>query len=271
MAAVLPSLSKDMKITTWNVNSVNARLDHLKKLIKYKKSDIYFLQELKCLNDFFPTNEIEKLGYHCYVNGQKAWNGVAILSKKKLDIINNKIPTFDKDQQSRFIETEIKIPNLKKKVRLICIYLPNGNPIDTEKFDYKIEWMKKFNKYILSLYKKDIPIIIGGDFNVIPTDDDVYSPENFKNDACAHPKTREQFRVLINYGFTDIIKNFQKGKTNWTFWGYRGGGWQKGNGLRIDHFLVTPEISDLIIKTSIDREPRSWEKASDHTPVVLEI
>ena len=115
------------------------------------------------------------------------------------------------------------------------------------------------------------PLIIGGDFNVIPTDEDVYSPENFKNDACAHPKTREQFRILTNAGLTDTVKYFVEGKTNWTFWGYRGGGWQKGNGLRIDHFLTSPEITDIIKSVKIDRIPRGWEKASDHTPVILEI
>ena len=260
-----------MKIATWNVNSVNARIEHLVKFIKKDQSDIYLIQELKCINESFPYPEIEKLGYISYVEGQKAWNGVAILSKKKLKILNRKLPTFVDDVQSRFLETEIKINKIKKPIKLFCIYLPNGNPIETEKFDYKIKWMKKFNEYIFNLYEKNNPIIIGGDFNVIPTDDDVYSPENFKNDACAHPKTREQYRILINKGFTDTVKFFLDGKTNWTFWGYRGGGWQKGNGLRIDHFLTTPEITDLIKEVKINREPRGWEKASDHTPVTLEI
>tara|TARA_Y100000590_G_scaffold312741_1_gene353471 strand:- start:12 stop:794 length:783 start_codon:yes stop_codon:yes gene_type:complete len=260
-----------MKITTWNVNSINARIDHLKELIKKNKSDIFLLQELKAVEENFPINEIKNLGYQSYINGQKAWNGVAILSKKNLKIINNKIPNFKNDDQARFLETEIKIEKIKQSVRLICIYLPNGNPIDTDKFEYKIKWMKKFNEYICELCDKNTPIIIGGDFNVIPSDEDVYSPENFKNDACAHPKTREQYRNLINYGFTDTVKYFIDGKTNWTFWGYRGGGWQKGNGLRIDHFLTTPDITNKIKNVKIDREPRGWEKASDHTPVILEL
>ena len=129
--------------------------------------------------------------------------------------------------------------------------------------------MKKFNDYIEKLKSNNIPIIIAGDFNVIPTDDDVYSPENYKNDACAHPLTREQYRILINMGFTDLVKYFVEGKTNWTFWGYRGGGWQKGNGLRIDHFLTTANVTDLISKVEVNREPRGWEKASDHTPVTI--
>jgi len=260
-----------MKITTWNVNSINARLDHLLTFINKNQSDIFLLQELKCINERFPYEQLEKIGYNCYVNGQKAWNGVAILSKKKLDIINSKIPTFLEDFQSRFLETEIIHTKIKKKIKIFCIYLPNGNPIETEKFNYKIKWMKKFNNYIKNLYNTDIPIIIGGDFNVIPTDEDVYEPENYKNDACAHPKTREQFRILLNLGLTDVVKYFINGKTNWTFWGYRAGAWQKGNGLRIDHFLTSPEITDLIINTNIDREPRGWEKASDHAPVILEL
>ena len=260
-----------MKIVSWNVNSINARIEHLIKFIKKDNSDIYLIQELKCINDLFPFQQIENLGYYCYVNGQKAWNGVAILSKIKLKIINTKIPTYIKDIQARYLETEIQIKNIKKKIKLFCIYLPNGNPIDTEKFDYKIKWMKKFNEYILKNIENNVPVIIGGDFNVIPTDEDVYSPENFKNDACAHPKTREQFRILTNSGLTDTVKYFIEGKTNWTFWGYRGGGWQKGNGLRIDHFLTSPEITDIIKSIKIDRTPRGWEKASDHTPVILEI
>jgi len=260
-----------MKITTWNVNSINARIGHLITYIKKNQSDIYLLQELKCINENFPYNEIEKLGYNCYVNGQKAWNGVAILSKEKLKIINNKIPNFTNDENSRFLETEILIDKIKKKIKLFCIYLPNGNPIETKKFDYKLKWMKNFNEYIFQLYKKNIPIIIGGDFNVIPTDDDVYEPKYFVDDACAHPKTRSYYRTLINYGFTDTVNNFIEGKTNWTYWGYRGGSWQKGNGLRIDHILTSAEITDKIKNVKIDREPRGWEKASDHTPVILEL
>ena len=205
------------------------------------------------------------------MNGQKAWNGVAIISKKKLNITNYKIPTFNDDDNSRLLETEIILSKIKQPIKLLCIYLPNGNPIESDKFDYKIKWMKKFNDYIVKLYENNFPIIIGGDFNVIPTDEDVYSPENFKNDACAHPKTREQFRLLTNLGFTDTVKHFVEGKTNWTFWGYRGGGWQKGNGLRIDHFLTSPEVTDMITKVEIDRKPRGWETPSDHTPVTIEI
>ena len=258
-----------MKITTWNVNSINARIDHLIKFIKEDKSDIYLLQELKTIEDNYPNEFIKNLGYESYVNGQKAWNGVAILSKKKIHISNYKIENYN-DENARFIEAEIKLSKIKKKIKLINIYLPNGNPIESDKFNYKIEWMKKFNEYIKNLKDQFNPIIIGGDYNVIPNDEDVYSPENFKNDACAHPITREYFRELLNLGFTDTVKYLIKGNTNWTFWGYRGGNWQKGNGLRIDHFLTTPELTDIIKEVSINRNPRGWEKASDHTPVTIE-
>tara|TARA_Y100000590_G_scaffold462894_1_gene628209 strand:- start:271 stop:1056 length:786 start_codon:yes stop_codon:yes gene_type:complete len=257
-----------MKISSWNVNSINARIDHLIKFINIDQSDIYFLQELKSIEENFPIKEINLLGYNSYIVGQKAWNGVAILSKKPLSITNKKIPNYN-DDNARFIEAEINLSKIKQKIKIINIYLPNGNPIETEKFDYKIEWMKKFNEYIFNLKKNNIPVIIGGDFNVIPNDEDVYSPENYKNDACAHPLTRKYFRNLINSGFVDTVKYFIEGKTNWTFWGYRGGGWQKGNGLRIDHFLTTSELTNLIKKVVINRVPRGWEKASDHTPVSI--
>ena len=258
-----------MKITTWNVNSINARLEHLIRFIKQDQSDIYLIQELKCTNEKFPKNEIKNLKYKSYVNGQKAWNGVALFCKNELNITNNKIPDY-KDENARLIEAEIELKNIKKKIKLINIYLPNGNPIETEKFDYKIEWMNKFNNYIKILVDNNIPIIIGGDFNVIPNDEYVYSPENFKNDACAHPLTRKYFRSLLNLGFTDTVKYFVEGNSNWTFWGYRGGNWQKGNGLRIDHFLTTPDLTDLIKNIKVNREPRGWEKASDHIPVTIE-
>ena len=257
-----------MKITTWNVNSINARIDHLVKFIKKDQSDIYMLQELKCINENFPSEVIESLGYNCYINGQKAWNGVALICKRNLNITKKSIPNY-KDVNARFIEAEIELKNIKNKVKIINIYLPNGNPIESKKFDYKIEWMEKFNEYIKSLVSLNMPVLIGGDFNVIPNDEDVYSPENFKNDACAHPITRNNFRRLLNLGLTDTVKYFVDGNSNWTFWGYRGGNWQKGNGLRIDHFLTTPELTDIIKSISINREPRSWEKASDHTPVTI--
>ncbi len=258
-----------MKITTWNVNSVNARIEHLIKFIKEDQSDIYMLQELKCTNETFPLEQIQNLNYNSYVNGQKAWNGVALICKNTMSITSYKIPNY-KDLNARFIETEFELKNIKNKIKLINIYLPNGNPIETEKFEYKIEWMNKFNTYIKTLVDNKIPVLIGGDFNVIPNDEDVYSPENFKNDACAHPLTREKFRALLNLGFTDTVKYLINGNANWTFWGYRGGNWQKGNGLRIDHFLTTPELTDKIRDIKVNREPRGWEKASDHTPVTIE-
>ena len=258
-----------MKITTWNVNSINARINHLVDFIQQDQSDIYMIQELKCTNDNFPSEEIKNLKYNFYVNGQKAWNGVALICKDSVKITNNKIPNY-KDENARLIETEIELKNIKNKIKLINIYLPNGNPIDSEKFNYKLEWMEKFNKYIKTLIDMNTPVIIGGDFNVIPNDEDVYSPENFKNDACAHPLTRKYFRKLLNLGFTDTVKYFVDGNSNWTFWGYRGGNWQKGNGLRIDHFLTSPELTDLIKTIRVNRDPRSWEKASDHTPVTIE-
>ena len=192
-----------MKISTWNVNSVNARIEHLEKFIKKDQSDIYLLQELKTIEDGFPKEIIKNAGYNSYVNGQKAWNGVAILSKEKLEITNTSIPKYD-DPNARFIETEIQLKKIKKHIKLINIYLPNGNPIETEKFDYKIEWMKKFNKYIHELKNKNTPIIISGDFNVIPAAEDVYNVKSFEDDALYRLEIRKKFREMLNIGFSDV-------------------------------------------------------------------
>ena len=190
------------KIATWNVNSIRARLPRVLEWLSEFSPDVVLLQEIKVINDNFPKIEIEELGYNIVVHGQKTYNGVAILSKGDIEEVNVGLPGDPSDEQARYIE------GITFGIKVASIYLPNGNPAPGEKFDYKIEWMKKFNKYILDLYNKNIPLIIGGDFNVIPNDEDVYSPENFKNDACAHPKTREQFRILINMGFTDLVKHF---------------------------------------------------------------
>ena len=256
-----------MIISSWNVNSVRARIENIKEYIKKFSPDVLMMQEIKTPDETYPYDDIRSLKYENYVFGQKSYNGVAIISKKKLSNINNDI-FKDKLKQSRIISADLKYKN--KNIQIINIYTPNGNPVDTEKYDYKIYWLDSLIKKINKILKENSNIIIGGDFNVIPSDEDVYSPENFKNDACAHPTTRKYFRKLISLGFIDTVKFFIEGKTNWTFWGYRGGNWQKGNGLRIDHFLTTPDLTDLIKKVEVNREPRGWEKASDHTPVTIE-
>ena len=252
-----------MKIASFNINGIRARIATLLRWLSETKPDVVILQEIKSTDETFPKNEIEQLGYNIQTHGQKSFNGVAILSLFSIEDLKTGLDGDPEDLQARWIEAEINT------LRICGLYLPNGNPCPGPKFDYKIEWMKKFNSYIQELKNNNIPIIISGDFNVIPSDDDVYSPENFKNDACAHPLTREQYRILINMGFTDLVKHFVEGKTNWTFWGYRGGGWQKGNGLRIDHFLTTANVTDLVKNVTVNREPRGWEKASDHTPVTI--
>ena len=226
------------------------------------------LQEIKTEEKNYPYDELKEAGYISYVHGQKSYNGVAILSKKKLANINVKLEG-DKVKQSRFINTTIKIKN--KEVDLINIYVPNGNPIDTEKYDYKKIWYDSFNNRIKKTLIKNKNIIIGGDFNIIPEQIDVYDHEKFENDALFKIEMRKKFRELVNIGFQDAYRFFNKTEQEYTFWDYMAGSWQKNKGMRIDHFLVSDNIIDIIKSINIDKKPRSKIKPSDHTPIELEI
>ena len=253
-----------MKIVTWNVNSIRARIDNIKKYLKFSSPDIALFQEIKTEEHSYPFDEISKLGYISYVHGQKSYNGVSILSKKKLNEINTDLPG-DKIKQSRFISTEINIKN--KKVDLINIYAPNGNPIDTEKYFYKLDWLDLLIKFIEKKSKEERSIILAGDFNIIPEDVDVYSPGQYLNDALFRLEVRKKFRELINLGLNDTFRNFNKNKDNYTFWDYMRGSWQKNNGLRIDHMLISNTLIDMVKKVEIKKNIRSQLKPSDHVPL----
>ena len=257
-----------MKISSWNVNSVRARIDNILNYIKISKPDILIIQEIKTEEKNFPFNCFKNLGYESYVFGQKSYNGVAILSKQKINKINTQ---FIKDQkkQSRVIEGDIK--NKSKNIKLINIYVPNGNPINTEKYDYKRNWFDLFIKKIKKTLEENRNIIIGGDFNVIPDEIDVYDFKRYENDALYKLEIRKKFRELINLGFQDIYRYFNKDKKEYTFWDYMAGSWQKNNGMRIDHFLVSNNLLSDIKKININKKPRSRIKPSDHTPVELVI
>ena len=257
-----------MKIASWNVNSVRARMVNVLDYLKKDKPDILFLQEIKTENINFPSEEFKQAGYMSFVYGQKSYNGVAFLSKIKIENINQ---DFIKDdlKQSRILTGDIKIKN--KKIRLINIYVPNGNPIDTEKYIYKKKWLDKFLKSIKKILLTQKNIIISGDFNIIPDEIDVYDHNKFTNDALYKIEIRKCFRELINYGFKDVFRQLKKNKQEYTFWDYMAGSWPKNYGMRIDHFLVSDNLLDNVETININQKPRGKIKPSDHTPIELEI
>ena len=257
-----------MLISSWNVNSIRARIENVKEYLKKFSPNIALVQEIKTEDKTYPYEEIKSLGYESYVFGQKSYNGVAILSKKKLINIKNDI-IKDKNKQSRIISADL-IYN-KKIVQLINIYIPNGNPIDTEKYMYKKSWLDSFVKVIKSSYKKNQNIIIGGDFNVIPAAEDVYNPKSFEDDALYRLEIRKKFREILNLGFKDVYRYMYPDTEGYTFWDYMRGAWQKNNGMRIDHFLVSNSLIKNIKDIKINKYPRSKNKPSDHTPIELEL
>ncbi|MFL2888325.1 MAG: exodeoxyribonuclease III [Pelagibacterales bacterium MED-G40] len=257
-----------MKISSWNVNSVRARIENIIKYLKDSSPDVLMIQEIKTEDKNFPYEVIKDSGYESYVFGQKSYNGVAFLSKKKIDKIN-KNSFKDKYNQSRIIEANIE--NKSKEIKLINIYVPNGNPINTEKYEYKKIWLNTFIKEIKNKLMKNKNIIIGGDFNVIPEEIDVYNYKKYENDALFKLEIRKKFRELINLGFQDIYRFLNKEKTDYTFWDYMAGSWQKNYGMRIDHFLVSNSLLSQIKTVNINKKPRGKVKPSDHTPIEIEI
>jgi len=253
-----------MKISTWNVNSVRARIENIKKYIKDSSPDIILLQEIKTEEKNYPFDDFKKLGYESYVNGQKSYNGVSIISKKKLKNINISLPG-DTIKQSRLISTEIKIKN--KIIDLINIYVPNGNPVDTEKYYYKINWLNLLIKFLKKKIDNENQIIITGDFNILPEDIDVHAPEKYVNDALFRIEIRKKYREIINLGLIDVFRHFNKKEGNYTFWDYTQGSWQKDNGLRIDHMLISNSLIELVKKIEIKKKIRSQDKPSDHVPL----
>ncbi len=257
-----------MIVSSWNVNSVRARIENIKEYIKKFSPDIIMMQEIKTPNETYPYDDIKSLKYENYVYGQKSYNGVAIISKKKLTNIQTDI-FKDKNKQSRIISAELKHKN--KNINLINIYTPNGNPVDTEKYDYKIYWLDNFIKKIKSLSKQNENIIIAGDFNIIPSAEDVHNPKNYENDALFRLEIRKKLRELVNLGFHDAFRHIHPEKEGYTFWDYTSGAWQKNNGMRIDHFLVSSSLIDKVNNVKVNKFPRGRQKPSDHTPIELEL
>ncbi|MHA1598254.1 MAG: exodeoxyribonuclease III [Alphaproteobacteria bacterium] len=254
-----------MRIASWNVNSVKARLEHVVRWLKEASPDIVLLQELKCIADNFPRMEIEDAGYNVAVCGQKTYNGVAILSKFPIEVDLEALPGDATDEQARYIEA------FTGGVRVGCIYLPNGNPIPGEKFDYKLAWMERLYQHTQDLLKNEEAFVLGGDYNVIPEDGDVYDAKAFASDALFQPESRAALRKIINLGLTDAFRATTAETGLYTWWGYQAGGWPKDHGVRIDHLLLSPQAADCLTDCGIDRTPRGWEKPSDHTPIWCEL
>lgn len=253
------------KIATWNVNSVRARLPRVLEWLEEFSPDIALLQEIKVVDEIFPDMEIRDLGYNLAIHGQKTYNGVAILSKSPIEDIRRGLPGQPLDEQARYIEA------FTCGLRVASIYLPNGNPVPGEKFDYKISWMDRLISHTEDLLKNEEAFVLGGDYNVIPADVDCYDPARWVDDALCQPESRKRFRSLLNLGLTEAFRSLHPEPGCYSYWDYTGGAWQKDFGVRIDHILLSPQASDRLISCDIDKTPRGKEKPSDHTPVWCEI
>jgi exodeoxyribonuclease-3 len=254
-----------MRIATWNVNSIRARLPRVVEWLAEAQPDVVLAQEIKATDETFPFEAIEDLGYNVAISGQKNFNGVAILSKRPIEDITVGLPGDPEDQQARYIEAFIG------DVRVASIYLPNGNPAPGDKYDYKLAWMERLYDHAKTLLTLDDAVVLGGDYNVIPTDEDCYDPEGWADDALARPESRNLFRAIKWLGLTDAFRALNSEPHVYSFWDYQGGAWQKDFGLLIDHLLLSPQAADRLVASGIDRKPRGREKASDHTPVWCEL
>ena len=257
-----------MRIATWNVNSVNARLETVVRWFEAAQPDVACLQEIKCVDEKFPSEAFERLGYNIAVHGQKSYNGVAILSKRPLEDVTKGLPGDDADEQARYLEAVVSGP---QPVRVASIYLPNGNPVATEKFAYKLGWMERLHRHAQALLALEEPFALVGDYNVIPEPRDAEFPNNWVNDALFQPQSRSAFRALKNLGLTEAYLQADGAPGAYTFWDYQAGAWQRNNGIRIDHALLSPQAADLLRGVSIHRDVRSWDKPSDHVPLVVEL
>lgn len=254
-----------MKIATWNVNSIKTRLAHVRDWLESAKPDVLCLQEIKCQTEDFPHREIEKLGYRVEALGQRAYNGVALIARAPMSAVRRGLPGDDGDTQARYIEATIA------GVRIASLYLPNGNPVASEKYPYKLSWMRRLDAQAGALLDAELPFVLAGDYNVCPSDDDVYDPAGWREDALCRPESRAAFRSLVNRGLTDAFRVFHAEPHRYSFWDYQAGHWQRDEGLRIDHLLLSPQTADRLRNADIDRAPRGRDKASDHTPVWCEI
>jgi exodeoxyribonuclease-3 len=260
-----------VKIASWNVNSVKVRLPHLIDFLKAAQPDVLCLQGIKCPAEDFPRLEIAALGYRVEALGQRAYNGVALLSREPARDVRFGLPGMEADAQARYVEASFGTAGDGGEVRIASAYFPNGNPVGTDKFTYKLAWMEQLVLHAEDLLRREAPLVIAGDYNVCPTDDDVYDPVAWRDDALCRIETRARFRALLYLGLTDAYRVFHREAHRYTFWDYQAGRWNRDEGLRIDHLLLSPQAADRVAACEIDKTPRAKERASDHTPIWCEL
>jgi exodeoxyribonuclease III len=258
-----------MRIATWNVNSIKAHLDSVTQWLEEEKPDVLCLQELKCEDHAFPTEHFSNMGYTAHVHGQKTYNGVALLSKIPIENIRRGLPGDDTDEQSRFILGTAIDGHLA--VNIASIYLPNGNPAPGPKYDYKLGWMQRLTEFTKHLLKDEEPLVLAGDYNVIPKAQDARNPQNWIGDALYRPETHAAFRELQNLGLTESFRALHPSSTEYSFWDYQAGAWAKNNGIRIDHLLLSPQAADKLHSAKIFKDTRGHDKPSDHVPVMIQL
>ena len=257
-----------MKIATFNINGIKARIDALPAWLDTAQPDVVVLQEIKSVDDAFPRESLEDRGYNVETHGQKSFNGVAILSKHPLEDVRRGLPGDPEDEQARWIEATVVG---KQAIRICGLYLPNGNPAPGPKYDYKLAWMDRLYDRATQLMADEMPAMMAGDYNVIPQDEDAKRPEAWQKDALALPQTRAAFRKIVNLGFTDAFRARVQAPGHYSFWDYQAGAWNRNDGIRIDHLLLTPQAADLMTDCQIDAEIRGYDKPSDHVPVWVEL
>lgn len=258
-----------MKIATWNVNSIKVRLEAATAWLKEAKPDVVALQEIKCVDENFPAEAFEALGYNCAVHGQKTYNGVALLSKLPLEDVTPRLPGGDGDDHSRYLEAVVT--GDKGTLRIASIYAPNGNPIGTEKFTYKLAWLERLRCHAKELLANEEPVALIGDYNIIPEDRDCYDPKAWINDALFQPQSKAALRTIEHLGYTDAFRARNQAAGQYTFWDYQAGAWRKNHGIRIDHIMLSPQGLDRLRGCGIDKHVREGDKPSDHVPVWAEL
>lgn len=258
-----------MKIATWNVNGIKARLESALTYLRQEAPEVICLQEIKSVDEGFPASAFAELGYNVATHGQKGFNGVAILSKQPIEDVMRGLPGSEDDPQARYIEATLSVPN--GIIKIASIYAPNGNPVASEKFPYKLSWLRRLDGHARALLTEEVPIVLAGDYNIIPEPEDAKRPDAWTSDALFQPQSRAAYRILLNSGLTDALRLCHPEPGIYTFWDYQAGAFQKNDGIRIDHLLLSPQAADHLASAGADRFARGWEKPSDHIPVWIDL